>query len=75
MKQYRYGKPEKIGTEEARRVASNAEVLRDSKQLVQRAVTSGLISFKMRLAPVLTKPAIDWCTTCGKYHKTDKVCK
>ena len=75
MKEYRYGKPEKIGTEEARRVASNAEVLRDSKQLVQRALTSGLIRFPMRLAPVLTKPAIDWCVKCGKYHKTEKVCK
>jgi hypothetical protein len=75
VKPYRYGKPEKIGTEEARRVASNAEVLKDAPQLVQRAVTSGLIRFPTRLAPVVAKPAIDWCVKCGKYHKTEKVCK
>lgn len=71
----RYTKPEKISPDEARRVASNAEVLKSAPQIVQRAVTSGLVSFRQTFAKPLVKPAIDWCTKCGKYHKTEKVCR
>lgn len=71
----RYMKPEKISTDEARRVASNAEVLKSAPQLVQRAVTSGLIRFPTRCVPKVEKSAVDWCTKCGSYHRTEKVCK
>lgn len=70
-----YTKPEKISTDEARRVASNAEAIRKAQQFVQRGVTSGLVSFRRTFTKPVAKPAVDWCVKCGTYHKTEKVCR
>lgn len=71
----RYTKPEQVTPQEYRRVASNAEVMKEAPQLIQRAVTSGLIRFPTRCVPKVEKSAVDWCVKCGKYHKTEKVCR